>query len=300
MADGPTIREIQLVELEILNAVADLCEKHGVRYALYCGTLLGAVRHGGFIPWDDDVDIAMPLKDYYRFLEVADELPKGFVAQSPYNASNHAKCWTRVCADGTTNMTPATAMYGEHGGIFLDVYPMIGAARTKLGERMQSVALRLSCRLRSVRHYRAQLATGLAGEGSKVVFKRILSVLPAEPLRRLGLAILPWALRDMTDADRIGTVDAVPFAGKYLKSDWAEVTKASFEGREFTIPAMYGKILCIMYGDWTQLPCETERVPHYEAEGAIRDVHRDYREYGAEFRASMRDRRSSRKSRRSS
>ena len=57
------------VLLEMLKTLAAFCEANGVRYFLYCGTLLGAIRHKGFIPWDDDVDIVMPFKDYKRFLK---------------------------------------------------------------------------------------------------------------------------------------------------------------------------------------------------------------------------------------
>ena len=62
--------EIKKIELSILIAFADFCKKNNLRYFLYCGTLIGAVRHKGFIPWDDDIDVAMPRNDYERFKEL--------------------------------------------------------------------------------------------------------------------------------------------------------------------------------------------------------------------------------------
>ena len=66
-----TLRRLQMMELEILEAIDSVCREHGITYFLDSGTVLGARRHGGFIPWDDDIDLGMPREDYERFLEVA-------------------------------------------------------------------------------------------------------------------------------------------------------------------------------------------------------------------------------------
>lgn len=68
-----TIREIQLVSLEILHTVATICEEQNFRYSLIYGTLIGAIRHHGYIPWDDDVDIMMPRRDYDRFFRIHED-----------------------------------------------------------------------------------------------------------------------------------------------------------------------------------------------------------------------------------
>ena len=78
------LRQLQLSELEILKEFVRICEKHHLKYVLTGGTLLGAVRHGGFIPWDDDIDVAMLRADYDRFAQLCkDELGPKFFYQSP-------------------------------------------------------------------------------------------------------------------------------------------------------------------------------------------------------------------------
>ena len=73
------IRPLQLRILRILDAVDTTCREHGLRYYLWAGTMIGAIRHKGFIPWDDDLDIAMPRPDYERLIAHAEEwLPKPF------------------------------------------------------------------------------------------------------------------------------------------------------------------------------------------------------------------------------
>ena len=70
MSSNSTLHKLQSTELTILKEFKRICEKYGFRYFLCAGTLLGAVRHQGFIPWDDDVDVSMPYDDYIRFLEI--------------------------------------------------------------------------------------------------------------------------------------------------------------------------------------------------------------------------------------
>ena len=73
------IEELQSVTLDLATVVIDLCEKHGIRYYLAEGSMLGAVRHGGFIPWDEDIDLAIPRADYNRLLPILrEELPAGY------------------------------------------------------------------------------------------------------------------------------------------------------------------------------------------------------------------------------
>ena len=85
----PNLRVCQLRQLEILKVIDGICRKHGISYWLDGGTLLGAVRHGGFIPWDDDIDIAMDYQDMKRFARIAQgEMPDGLFLQTPTTDPN--------------------------------------------------------------------------------------------------------------------------------------------------------------------------------------------------------------------
>jgi lipopolysaccharide cholinephosphotransferase len=120
---GDVLRTYQLALLEVLRQFDRLCRKRGIAYWMDGGTLLGAVRHGGFIPWDDDVDVAMPRADYERFLAIAHELPEGLEIESDTRNFGWRRPWIKVLHLGSFAWQ-AVPFGQEAVGFFLDVFPV--------------------------------------------------------------------------------------------------------------------------------------------------------------------------------
>ena len=120
------LREVQLTELEILKEAHRICEKHGIPYVIIAGTLLGAVRHQGFIPWDDDVDIAMLRPDYERFREACEtELDRErFVFQDDRNTPGYRWGYGKLRRKDTLFLREHQEHMPYFQGIFLDVFPL--------------------------------------------------------------------------------------------------------------------------------------------------------------------------------
>lgn len=125
MEIDPRLRKLQMVELEILNEFVRLCEKHDLRYYLVGGTLLGAVRHQGFIPWDDDIDVAMPREDYDSFAKIApQELNSQYFYQSPDTDPHYFLTYAKVRKNGTEVYEERFENSRFHKGIFIDIFPL--------------------------------------------------------------------------------------------------------------------------------------------------------------------------------
>ena len=106
--DDETLRRLQLAELDILIAIDAVCREHGITYFLDSGTALGARRHAGFIPWDDDIDIAMPRDDYERFLGLAQEaLGDEYVVANPENDARPQQTRPQIVPPGQPDPPPA-------------------------------------------------------------------------------------------------------------------------------------------------------------------------------------------------
>ena len=126
------LQRLWRIELEIYEAIAAVCETHGLRYYAGCGTTLGAVRHQGFIPWDDDMDVCMPRKDYEAFLQIAPkELPEKMEIQGIGFTDGYVMPFIKV-QNRKTTLAEETDLYRTyHSGIFVDVFPLDAAAPTE-------------------------------------------------------------------------------------------------------------------------------------------------------------------------
>lgn len=119
------LRQLQLLELKILKEIKRICEQNNIKYFLIGGSLIGAVRHNGFIPWDDDIDIAMMRKDFDRFVEIAEKsISHEFFVQTPESDSGNTDYGiARVRLNGTSFIQESNKNVSMHHGIFVDVFP---------------------------------------------------------------------------------------------------------------------------------------------------------------------------------
>ena len=128
--------KLQKIILDIFLEVKKLCEENDITYYGIAGTCLGAVRHGGFIPWDDDLDIAVPIEEIDRFISLAKEkLPKHLTIVSYHSHPHFPRMFVRITDNRTSYVQPYMRYYpDEYHGIFIDVMPMTGKGEGLAGE----------------------------------------------------------------------------------------------------------------------------------------------------------------------
>ena len=133
--------EEQSQMFRLLRTFSEICEENGLRYFVVGGTLIGAVRHRGFIPWDDDIDVSMPLDDFRKFTELARELPGSFALQSEETDPRYPFVFAKLC---DTQYAYDTGYDNHPMGVYIDIFPLIPARalsrRTKLIFDMISVS----------------------------------------------------------------------------------------------------------------------------------------------------------------
>ena len=130
-AEG-TLRELQLLEFEMLKKVKEICNKNHITYFLSGGTLLGAVRHGGFIPWDDDVDIAMPRPDYERFLKAAEqEFEYPYEILTPDKDSSYLFPFAKII-DKRAKVKTTSRKNEQVWNVWVDIFPLDSMPKNKI------------------------------------------------------------------------------------------------------------------------------------------------------------------------
>ena len=277
MTQDESLRRLQAEELEILLAVSELCESNGIEWFLMSGTALGAARHGGFIPWDDDIDIGMLRGDYDRFLSVAREgLPDGFSLHTCDNTPGFAGFFAKVYRDGTAFQTEETVAAGCDQGIFIDVFPMDRAAE---GAALRSQLRRAMIWQRASYLYHSGVITvphrGALGAAERLACRAAHHVVRAlfspEGIRERFERLVERVPAGGASAER-GPAEGAP-AERYVCLSWPYVdpirrdvlvptARMTFEGHEMPVPARCDEYLTLWYGDWRALPAPEDRHTH--------------------------------------
>lgn len=249
-------RQIWAAEQEILDVIHQVCTEHGLRYSLAYGSLIGAVRHKGFIPWDDDIDIMMPREDYEKLLAVWDQsAPKGYILQNTRTDSDFTQNFTKIRKDHTAFLQDeAERTKHYHKGIFVDIFPGDRVPSGKIGRRIQYIACAVNL-LYSRGHTSG--SGGMVGEVEKILLKA-----PKEKYsvrrERAEKKIRSWNGDESLQYVFPSTIRS---SRKYYPANLFENVKTiEFNGKQYMCVADADSTLRVEYGDYMQLPPEEDRV----------------------------------------
>lgn len=257
--------ELQQKELEVLKHIISVCEKNGLRYYAYGGTLIGAVRHNGFIPWDDDVDILMPREDYDRFTEIASyELPDYLELRNSDSFPEHAFLFSKVHDTRTTMIGDYERNFPKRfGGVFIDIFPLDGLPNS---EHDKNKTIKRYIKLLNLNNFvRPHLPRNDSlNQKIKLRLRGLFSSLYEYNYFSNKLEVEARKVK-FEDSDMVLDISSLSSGcDKYIFSrEWFDSTiKLQFEDILISAPVGYDLFLRKMYGDYMLLPPENERDVH--------------------------------------
>ena len=263
------LKKHQAVLLELLREFDRVCKKHDIPYVVFCGSALGAVRHKGFIPWDDDLDVCLLREDYRRLLELpATEWNDAYYLQAEF--SDH---WPMYFSKLRKNHTTCLEKFHPkdnrmHQGIYIDVFPCDNASDKAWVRKLQFYASRVV------------LAKSLDRRGyesdskGKKLFMALCRLLPMKPFHKFASGAKK---KDSKYVHTFLACTSKPKKGTYRRTWFAERVDMDFEDMKAPVSAHYDELLTTMYGDYMTIPKEEDRKCKVHA--ILVDTERDYTEF---------------------
>lgn len=250
------LRRLQLTQLEILKVIDSFCKEHSLHYSLYAGTLLGAVRHQGFIPWDDDLDICMARDEYNRFIELWRKSgPKGYVIQNKEIDRKFSQSFTKIRKNHTSFLQKGENKGAYHQGIFVDVFPI---------DRMPNGWLRRKFFIWHCLKYQVLTREFVPPKGSflqKIISRFMLFMVPKDERmstrKKILNKICVYNSDEQLNTVAIETLKTIvmPLPADFMK----KFVELRFEDSVFMCSASNKEYLKCKFGDYMQLPPNEER-----------------------------------------
>lgn len=263
-----SLERVKEIELNILKEVHDFCTEFGLNYVLAYGTLIGAIRHDGFIPWDDDIDIWMPRKDYDTFEKLfPDWGKKRHLYLAGPNSKDHylPRHMMKVCDDRTVLIETKYKDY-QSMGLFIDIFPVDNAPDNKVKRLVWS---------KYVRTYKYRALAKNIDRNSQVykrfkLKKKVFTIVASQGnIRTIVKHFVDKAGLYKNNITRYATVFYVQIPLIYEWDDIFPAQLHKFEKYSFFVPKEYDKILSRIYGDYMKLPPKEKQIPMHTANAYI-------------------------------
>ncbi len=281
------LRSLQLTSLEMVKYLTKFCEQNGLLFYFCGGCCIGALRHKGFIPWDDDVDVFMPRKDYEKLKSLwkthADTERYSLVCPGEHLTDHNL--FVTIRDNRTTFIKPYQQELDIPHGVPLDILPLDGYPSSRWQRRAQVFwALLYSL-------YCAQLVPENHGKGTALLGRIALGIVPS---RKLRYKLWRMAERHMSryqiaDCDSITELCAGPgyMKNRYPKEAFASAVYKEFEGELMPLPVGYDEYLTIAFGNYMQPPPKEKQVAHHDC--VFCDLKHSYKIYkGIYYGVSLR------------
>lgn len=262
------LKAIQKLALKVLKTVIATCEQLSIEYFLVAGTALGAIRHNGFIPWDDDIDIGMTREHYIRFLKEAPAiLPKGYYIQSPYDKERPCPySYSKVRLDGTKFVEYCNRNVNMHQGIYIDIFPFDEVPNDERLNKKQFDKLQLLKRLYYI-HESPDISYEPVSLKDKIKFliRRVchycLRIIPHDYfINKIEYESTKY---NGTNQDALANLDYSKWKKMYtLKTTLYPLGRHKFEDIEANIPGKCDIYLKTQYGDYMKYPPKDQRFGH--------------------------------------
>lgn len=253
--DEDTISKVKQIELDILLAFDKVCKKHNLTYFLFAGTLLGAVRHKGFIPWDDDIDVCMPRNDYNKFMEIGQkELPSDLFIQNHRTDKQYTLAFSKIRKINTSFVEYNSQLKHMNHGIFIDIFPMDGyPSDPKLRKKyvFKQKLLKNVC-------YRSYLGNSLK---SKIKAIPVWFLTGFKSANKFIDSYEKYVHKnEFGKTDLCMIFDLIACDKAYSTKSFESIVLLPFEGQQLPSPKDYHLYLKEEFGDYMKLPPEEARV----------------------------------------
>lgn len=272
------LKKIQRHELMMCENFVKVCKTLNLTYYLMGGSMLGAVRHSGYIPWDDDLDVGMPRQDYEIFLEKGQSLfPQNYFIQTHLSDPEYPYNFAKLRDTDTAFVESAVKNFNINHGVFIDIFPLDIYPDNKIQQRILEFIKKLTeVRVRETLYFEISpqysIVSKIAIALAKVVYPDYKSAVVAREK----------AIKAYKKGKKLANHGGAWKGREIVPSEWyGEGVMVDFEGIKVRIPSHSDRWLEQVYGDYMQMPPEEKRVAHHYTE--VVDLRHSYKIYKGEY-----------------